>query len=189
VSDALRDTRFVLRHLLQADRVFAALPAFAEVDAELIDQVVEAEHAFTQGVLAPLNASGDREGCRLEGGAVRTPAGFAAAWGAFVDAGWPSLACDPDDGGQGLPLPLVAPIVLRAVGLVLLAQLWDAADAAAAAQDDNAFATRKRATAAVFFHHLLPEFDGLLAQLRAVTREPTMHADALARSAGATPTC
>jgi alkylation response protein AidB-like acyl-CoA dehydrogenase len=108
VSDALRDTRFVLRQLLQADRVFAALPPFAEVDGELIDQVIEAEHAFTQGVLAPLNASGDREGCTLEQGDVRTPAGFAAAWREFVDAGWPSLACDPDDGGQGLPLTLEA---------------------------------------------------------------------------------
>jgi alkylation response protein AidB-like acyl-CoA dehydrogenase len=108
MEDALRDTRFVLQHLLQADRVFAALPAFAEVDVDLIDQVAEAAHDFTQGMLAPLNASGDREGCTLAAGNVRTPVGFAEAWRAFVDAGWPALACHPDDGGQGLPLTLEA---------------------------------------------------------------------------------
>ncbi len=105
----LRDTRFVLRHLLHTDRVYAGLPAHEAVDAELIDQVCEAARAFTQGVLAPLNASGDREGCVLRAdGQVRTPGGFPAAWQAFVQAGWPALACHPDDGGQGLPHTLDA---------------------------------------------------------------------------------
>ncbi|WP_157268415.1 acyl-CoA dehydrogenase family protein [Azohydromonas aeria] len=102
-ADALRDTRFVLQRLLRAPEALVQLPAFAEVDAELIDQVAEAAHAFADGVLAPLNASGDREGCRLDGGQVHAPAGFAPAWRDFVEAGWPLLACHPDDGGQGLP--------------------------------------------------------------------------------------
>jgi alkylation response protein AidB-like acyl-CoA dehydrogenase len=107
-ADALRDTQFVLRHLLRADRVFADLPAFAEVDAALIEQLTQAAHDFTDGVLAPLNAGGDREGCRLVDGQVRAPAGFAEAWQRFVADGWPALACHPDDGGQGLPLTLDA---------------------------------------------------------------------------------
>lgn len=102
-EDALRDTRFVLHHLLHADQVLQSLPAHADTDLALIDSVCEAAQAFTQGVLAPLNASGDSEGCTLREGEVRAPAGFAAAWRAFVDAGWPALACDPGDGGQGLP--------------------------------------------------------------------------------------
>src|SRR5258706_11950982 len=107
VDDALRDTRFVLHRLLQAERVYAALPAHDGVDAALIDPICEAAHAFTQGVLARLNAVGDREGCTLQAdGSVKTPSGFAAAWRAFVDAGWPALACHPDDGGQGLPQTL-----------------------------------------------------------------------------------
>jgi len=108
MDDALADTRFVLQRLLRAGPVLAGLPAFAEVDAALIDQVCAAAHAFTDGVLAPLNASGDREGCTLVDGAVRTPGGFADAWRRYVEAGWPALACHPDDGGQGLPQVLDA---------------------------------------------------------------------------------
>jgi alkylation response protein AidB-like acyl-CoA dehydrogenase len=102
-QDALRDTRFVLQQLLQAPAVLAGLPAFAEVDAELIDQVAEAAHDFADGLLAPLNAAGDREGCRLVDGDVHAPTGFAWAWSEFVEGGWPLLACHPEDGGQGLP--------------------------------------------------------------------------------------
>jgi alkylation response protein AidB-like acyl-CoA dehydrogenase len=54
-------------------------------------------------VLQPLNAPGDRQGCRIEAGRVRTPDGYPAAWRAFVEGGWPALACDPAWGGQGLP--------------------------------------------------------------------------------------
>ena len=109
MTQALRDTRFVLHHLLHADRAYAGLPAYEAVDAELIDQVCEAVHEFTQGVLAPLNAAGDRAGSVLQAdGQVRTPPGFPAAWQAFVQAGWPALACHPDDGGQGLPHTLEA---------------------------------------------------------------------------------
>jgi len=39
---------------------------------------------------------------------VRTPAGWPAAYRAFVEAGWTALPCDPAWGGQGLPLLLDA---------------------------------------------------------------------------------
>ena len=39
---------------------------------------------------------------------MRTPRGFREAYRAFVDAGWPALACAPDAGGQGLPQVLNA---------------------------------------------------------------------------------
>ncbi len=107
-SDALADAQFVMRHMLSAPRVLSALPAYAGIDGDLIDQVTEAAHEFASGVLAPLNASGDREGCRLVDGRVTTPAGFAHAWKQFVDAGWPLIAADPEDGGQGLPHVIAA---------------------------------------------------------------------------------
>ena len=34
---------------------------------------------------------------------VRTPKGFPEAYRAFREGGWTALACDPEDGGQGLP--------------------------------------------------------------------------------------
>ena len=63
---------------------------------------------FSEQVLAPLNAPGDRQGCRLHEGNVRTPEGFPAAYRAYVEGGWPALACAPELGGQGLPMVLDA---------------------------------------------------------------------------------
>jgi butyryl-CoA dehydrogenase len=57
-------------------------------------------------VIFPLNHSGDREGCHLdkETHKVQTPKGFKEAYQQYVEAGWPSLSCDPEFGGQGLPI-------------------------------------------------------------------------------------
>lgn len=104
----LRDMQFVLQHWLRVDQSWPQLAAYAEVDLDLAVQVLEEAARFSEQVLAPLNASGDRQGCRLEQGEVRTPDGFPAAYRAFVEGGWPALACDPSLGGQGLPLVLEA---------------------------------------------------------------------------------
>jgi alkylation response protein AidB-like acyl-CoA dehydrogenase len=99
----LEDIRFVQQHWLAAEADWQRLPAHAGLDQETADMVVEAAGRFCADVLAPLNASADLQGCRLEQGRVRTPEGFAAAHAAFVEAGWPALACAPEAGGQGLP--------------------------------------------------------------------------------------
>ena len=61
---------------------------------------------ISRDVLAPLNATGDREGCRLENGVVRTPDGFREAFELLREGGWTGLDCDPAYGGQGLPYVL-----------------------------------------------------------------------------------
>ena len=101
----LRDMRFVLHEVLGVVDEFKQLPAHAEVDADTIDAVLEEAGKFAAGVLAPLNAVGDAEGCTLdrETHAVRTPEGFKQAYATFVEGGWPSLSADPAFGGQGLP--------------------------------------------------------------------------------------
>lgn len=101
----LRDMRFVIERVLQAPASWAACPAFAEVDVDTVDAVLEEAARFASGVLLPLNAAGDLQGCtRSAEGHVATPEGFPAAYRAFVDGGWPALPCDPEWGGQGLPL-------------------------------------------------------------------------------------
>ncbi|OWW18321.1 acyl-CoA dehydrogenase C-terminal domain-containing protein [Noviherbaspirillum denitrificans] len=101
----LRDTQFVLHELLDAEQTFRQLPPYADLDRQSIDQVIEAAGKFSSDVLFPLNLVGDREGCTLhEDGAVSTPSGFKEAYAQYVDAGWPALSCDPNYGGQGLPL-------------------------------------------------------------------------------------
>ena len=98
----LRDMRFALYELADFATV-AALPGCGEVTPDLVDPILEAGGTFCAGVLAPLNRSGDEEGCHFENGTVRTPAGFREAYTAFCRDGWPALHADPAYGGQGLP--------------------------------------------------------------------------------------
>jgi alkylation response protein AidB-like acyl-CoA dehydrogenase len=100
----LREMRFVIERVLAAPASWAACPAFADLDSDTAAAVLEEAARFASEVLLPINAPGDREGCTLADGDVRTPAGYRAAYRAFVDGGWPALPCSPDWGGQGLPL-------------------------------------------------------------------------------------
>ena len=102
----LRDMQFVLHELLQVENELKQLPSHAEIDMDTINQVLEEGGKFTSKVLFPLNHSGDREGCRLDPATheVHTPKGFKEAYQQYVEAGWPALSCDPEFGGQGLPV-------------------------------------------------------------------------------------
>ena len=104
----LRDMQFVLHELLHVADELKQLPKHADIDADIINQVLEEGGKFTSEVLFPLNHSGDREGCKLDTSTheVTPPKGFKAAYEQYVAAGWPSLSCDPEYGGQGLPLVL-----------------------------------------------------------------------------------
>ncbi len=98
----LQDMRFVLRELAGLDRV-AALPGCEEATPDVVDAVLEEAGKFAGAVLAPLNASGDRDGTRWAEHRVTMPEGFKEAYRQFVEAGWNGLACEPEFGGQGLP--------------------------------------------------------------------------------------
>ena len=104
----LRDMRYVIEDVLGLPAQWASLPAFADLDADTARQVLDEAARFATEVLAPTNPIGDLEGCTLSNGEVRTPRGFREAYRAFVEAGWPALACAPDAGGQGLPQVLNA---------------------------------------------------------------------------------
>jgi alkylation response protein AidB-like acyl-CoA dehydrogenase len=104
----IRDMQFVMHELLEVEQQLAQFPAHASTNRELIDQVLEEGGKFCADVLFPINRSGDEEGCShyrdADGrGAVRTPKGYKQAWTQFVEAGWPTLTCSPEYGGQGLP--------------------------------------------------------------------------------------
>ena len=98
-----RDTRFILNEVLRLESL-AHLEGFGAVSADVIDAIVEEGGKFTSEVLAPLNMSGDREGCtRHADGSVTTPEGFRAAYDQFREAGWGTLSAPEEFGGQGLP--------------------------------------------------------------------------------------
>ena len=132
----LGDIRFLLDDVLDFDEVLAT-PAFAHVDRDLVDAVLAGAARFATGVLAPLNAPGDRQGSRLEDGRVVTPRGFVDAYGQFAAGGWIGLDMPDAFGGQNLPLVVQAavaemvnganvsfamlPLMLRAAARMLIA--------------------------------------------------------------------
>lgn len=81
-----------------------AQPAFAHSDMETARAALDAAADFTREVVVPLGPAGDAEGCRLEGGRVRTPRGFPEAYRAWSAAGWPGFDLPLPEGGQALPL-------------------------------------------------------------------------------------
>jgi alkylation response protein AidB-like acyl-CoA dehydrogenase len=99
----LRDMRFVMFELLDAQNVLSTLPVYADLDSDTINAVLEEGAKFAENIAFPLNQSGDLEGCHFDRGVVTTPKGFKHAYQQFSDAGWPALSCDPAYGGQGLP--------------------------------------------------------------------------------------
>ena len=98
----LDDIRFCFDMLDYEGRV-ASLPGHEEAGRELVDAVLEEGARFCEERLLPLNRPGDEEGCTLENGIVRTPAGFKEAYRDYSAAGWVGLTADPEYGGQGLP--------------------------------------------------------------------------------------
>lgn len=103
-SPPVADFRFLLTEVL--DFPAAMNDIDHDCDVDLAMTVLETAGRSFAEQLCPLNSVGDAHGCRLTSEGVRTPPGFAEAYRAFVDAGWPSLAAAPEYGGQGLPLLL-----------------------------------------------------------------------------------
>jgi len=102
------DMQFVLSRVLNAPAQLQALPAFAEVDPDLMQQVLDEAGKFVGEVVAPLNRDGDEIGAQWKDGAVTMPPGFKDAYQSFWQAGWPALSASTEDGGQGLPSVLEA---------------------------------------------------------------------------------
>ncbi len=100
----LRDMRFVLNEVFDVSTLWAELPALAEVvDADTASAILEEAGKVTAGSIAPLNRSGDEEGCSWDNGAVKTPAGFPEAYQTYAEGGWVGVGGSPEFGGMGMP--------------------------------------------------------------------------------------
>ena len=102
----LRDIQFVMHELLDTEGTLKQMPTHADMDVDTINAIVEEAGKFASTVVFPLNQSGDLEGCTLNGTEVTAPKGYKEAYKQYVEAGWASLSCDPEYGGQGLPVAL-----------------------------------------------------------------------------------
>ncbi len=99
----LRDMQFVLNEVLEADKLLASMSRTAEVTPELIAAILEEAGKVAENLLAPLNRTGDEEGCQFSDGEVKTPKGFCEAYKTFAEGGWVGLCGDANYGGQGMP--------------------------------------------------------------------------------------
>ncbi|MBL0090368.1 MAG: acyl-CoA dehydrogenase C-terminal domain-containing protein [Ideonella sp.] len=104
----MRDMQFLMHEVLDAVETLKLCPKYSDIDAETLNAVLEEGGKFAAEVTAPLNLSGDEQGCTLDKATheVTSPKGFKAAYAQYVEAGWAALSCDPEYGGQGLPLIL-----------------------------------------------------------------------------------
>ena len=99
----LDDVRFVLGEVLGYETTVATLSGYEEATLDAAMEILAEAARLCEGVLLPLNRTGDEEGCVLENGEVRTPAGFRDAYRELVVGGWLGLDGDPEHGGAGLP--------------------------------------------------------------------------------------
>jgi alkylation response protein AidB-like acyl-CoA dehydrogenase len=108
----LTDMRFVMFDLLKADEQYARLPGGEAATRDVLDAILDEAARFAEQVLAPLNASGDEEGCRLDKATatVTTPKGFKEAYAQYIAGGWSGLTAPEQYGGQHLPESIGAPL-------------------------------------------------------------------------------
>ncbi len=103
-----KDMEFILHDVLKVHE--SATPGYSELEPDFTGAILEEAGKIARDVMAPLNEVGDREGCTLENGVVRTPAGFKEAFDLLREGGWTGLDCDPEYGGQGMPYVLNAAV-------------------------------------------------------------------------------
>ncbi|WP_037317748.1 acyl-CoA dehydrogenase C-terminal domain-containing protein [Ruegeria halocynthiae] len=99
----IRDMRFAFEEVLGSVSHYDAVYPEAGVDSDTIAAIMEERAKFCENELVPLYRSGDEQGCTITDGVVTAPDGFRAAYEAYCEAGWPSIAGHEEFGGQGLP--------------------------------------------------------------------------------------
>ena len=85
-------------------------PHFEEFDSDFLETIYESASEIASEIIAPTNKNGDEQGVSLSGNKVTVPDGYAEAYNAYVEGGWPTLSCNPNYGGQGMPTTISMPI-------------------------------------------------------------------------------
>lgn len=101
----LRELRFVLLEQFELGQVLGQKP-YEDWGEEEVRSVLAEAYRYATQVAGPLNAVGDREGCRLEDGQVRVPSGFKDAFRQLYEGGFKSLGIPTEYGGASAPKAL-----------------------------------------------------------------------------------
>jgi len=99
-----RDVRFVLFEMLGVDKL-TEYPKYSDFDKDMFDEVLNLAEAIAVEQVYPANSEGDKENVNYipETKEVKIPEVYKPALDAYYEAGFLGLACDPDDGGMGMP--------------------------------------------------------------------------------------
>ena len=97
----LKDYAFLLHDVMGIEN--SSIEGYADLTPDFTGAILEEAFKIARDEIAPLNYTGDREGCTLENGVVRPPKGFKEAFDKLKEGEWTGLDCDPNYGGQGLP--------------------------------------------------------------------------------------
>jgi alkylation response protein AidB-like acyl-CoA dehydrogenase len=91
-----------LKAIASLDTILAA-GKYAHIDLEMIDMMLDQSMRFAGEKLAPLSASGDLAGCRLENGRVKLPPGTPEVYQEWCELGFPALALPLNMDGLEFP--------------------------------------------------------------------------------------
>ena len=106
----LKDMLFTLEHVANLEAV-AQLPGFDDAGLDTAHAVLEECARFNEGVVAPLNWTGDTQPSTLSNGVVKTTPGFREAFRQFAEGGWQGVQHPVEFGGQGLPKLIGTPCI------------------------------------------------------------------------------
>ncbi len=109
-SAPVNDIMFTLDEIAVLDGLKKS-GAFPDLSGDLVAAILGEAAKFSNEVLAPLNRSGDLQGCTLKDGEVTTPDVFKDAYARFVEGGWQGLQFPAEHGGMGLPKALGAAVL------------------------------------------------------------------------------
>ena len=99
----IEDIKFVMEELLDIHGHYQKYPDYQEATPDVVDMVLTECAKFCESELAPLNQSGDKEGCKWVDGEVITPNGFKETYQHYIDGGWQGISHPVEYDGQGLP--------------------------------------------------------------------------------------
>jgi 3-(methylthio)propanoyl-CoA dehydrogenase len=98
----LKDMLFAIKHIANIDAV-SKIPGFEDAGFDTAEAVLEECAKFNEGVVAPLNWTGDTHPSSFKDGKVTTTPGFKEAYKQYTEGGWQGLQHPTEYGGQGLP--------------------------------------------------------------------------------------
>ncbi|WP_127113748.1 acyl-CoA dehydrogenase [Shimia sediminis] len=116
------DYQFLFDHVVDLATV-TATERFSDADKDVTDAILTEAGRMCEEVMYPLQRVGDLTGSVLENGVVRTPKGFAEAYGQIAEGGWISTSADPEFGGMGLPHSITTAVNEMMSGACLSLQL------------------------------------------------------------------